>query len=69
VIARCKSCGAEIIWIKTPQGKNHPVDAKPKKMWVHEDHPVHYPWKLVDAHESHFATCPNADQHRKSKGE
>ena len=28
-MSKCKSCGAEIIWIKTKNGKNMPCDAKP----------------------------------------
>ena len=61
----CKSCNAEITWIKTEGGKNHPVDAKATKRWVNV---ISLGWLLLDTHESHFATCPNADQHRKSKG-
>lgn len=26
---RCKSCGAEILWVKMTSGKSMPVDAKP----------------------------------------
>ena len=65
-MAECKSCKAEIIWIKTPAGRNHPVDAEPMSMWVqNEDHPVNQQgWSIVQGHISHFATCPNADQHR-----
>jgi transcription elongation factor Elf1 len=66
-MANCKSCGAEIEWIKTPQGKSHPVDASPKKLWQYTDHPVNNPWQLVDVYESHFATCPDANKHRKPK--
>ena len=28
-MAKCRSCGAEIIWIKTPDGKLMPCDAAP----------------------------------------
>lgn len=28
-MSRCKSCGAEIIWAATSQGKAMPVDAEP----------------------------------------
>lgn len=27
-MSKCKACGAEIIWIKTPGGKNMPCDAQ-----------------------------------------
>jgi len=63
-MAQCKSCGAEIEWIKTEAGKNHPIDAKPKQMWIQYGLE---PFRLFPCHESHFATCPNADQHRSKK--
>lgn len=55
--AKCKGtdCGAEIIWIKTEAGKNHPVDRKPEKRWVLT---LSGAWKLVDTYGTHFNTCP-----------
>ena len=29
---RCRGCGAEVIWMKTPMGKKIPVDAEP--VWI-----------------------------------
>lgn len=61
----CKKCRAEIRFIRTPKGKATPIDAKPKLVWVDlgpEDEPR---WKMVQGHESHFATCPAADSFRK----
>jgi ketosteroid isomerase-like protein len=57
----CKSCSAEIIWIKTKAGKSAPIDAKAIKVFVKSGDG----WILEVGHQSHFATCPNADQHRK----
>jgi len=62
-VPKCKSCGAEIEWIKTWKGENYPVNAKPKKMFTK----IKGYWILVDCYETHFATCPDADQHRKKK--
>jgi len=64
-MSECKSCNADIVWIKY-NGKNHPIDAKPKKLFVMMDDPQDgsASWELTDCHESHFATCPNAAQHR-----
>lgn len=31
-ISRCRGCGAEIIWMKTPMGKKMPADAEP--VWI-----------------------------------
>ena len=67
--ARCRSCKAFIIWMKTAAGKNMPVDADsvPFKLGA-DGHPVDPP-KLFDPETmtSHFATCPNADTHRKPR--
>ena len=43
-----------------------PVDAKPiKGFWLQEEF-GQVQANSSDIHQSHFATCPNADQHRKS---
>ena len=64
-IARCRSCGAPAVWMKTQAGNNMLVDADS----VDE---AELDWKggrpLFDhkaGHVSHFATCPQADQHRR----
>lgn len=64
-MATCKTCGAEILWIRTTTGKMHPIDAKPEKRWVWN---AVDGWDLLETHISHFATCPDADQHRRSDG-
>ncbi len=58
---QCRSCGAEILWVKTTNGKDMPVDAKPERLMVAYANGYH----LEDCYRSHFATCPNADQHRR----
>lgn len=85
--ARCRSCGAEILWMKWPRsGKPMPVDAvadmrEPEKgggkivltlkRELNELHGEVFNPKLHDAkrnrYTSHFATCPNANQHRKGE--
>lgn len=58
-IRNCRSCGAQIVWMKTKRGKNIPVDAETAN-----------PGERVfqyGVHTSHFSTCPNADQHRKKR--
>lgn len=32
-MAKCKGCGREIIWRKTPSGKSMPVDPEPVLYW------------------------------------
>lgn len=70
--SRCSSCQAPIVWAITDSGRRMPVDAQP-----HEDGTVvlTYETSFVAArvdptytgpkHLSHFATCPNAGQHRR----
>jgi hypothetical protein len=69
---KCKSCGAEIMWIKTENLKASPLSVKSKiKRWVV---PAEFSqgWESgvaiqVDTYVSHFADCPDAAQHRKPK--
>lgn len=56
-ITRCRSCRARIIWFQTPAGKSMPVDADTVEV---DDDQLD-----LDRHVSHFATCPNAAQHRR----
>lgn len=84
-MSRCKSCGAEIKWIKmNGTGKMMPVDAKPIT-YTDSLHPAESnALTLVTEHgtvtkarfdpggdkvgyTSHFATCPNANAHRKDR--
>jgi hypothetical protein len=66
---RCRSCSAWLIFAKTPQGKTLPVDAVPQKRVVLEPDASGTPIaRVVDTYVSHFATCPNAAQHRKPRG-
>ena len=55
----CRSCGQYIVFLPTASGKSMPVDAET----VDEaddafDHKRHV---------NHFATCPQADQHRRPR--
>jgi len=56
--SKCRSCGAEIVWLKTDRGKNIPVDAEDV---VDEQQEVFDP----DTQTTHFATCPDAKKWRK----
>lgn len=55
--ARCASCKAPIYWIEMRGGKKMPVDYPGEsRVWF---------GCVVKVYTSHFATCPNADKHRK----
>ena len=79
-MARCKSCGAEINWVTTFSGKKMPVDAQElwfaadggKDVFVTSGGAVIHGTRVESGradgrigHISHFATCPNANLHRR----
>lgn len=56
------------MWVTTPAGKPMPLDAVPVLMWlIDADGPQSGSTKAkpIYARPSHFAKCPNADQHRR----
>jgi hypothetical protein len=55
----CSSCGAPIVWFRTKAGKRMPVDEASTQS-TDAEHQLD-----LSRHRSHFATCPNADQHRR----
>lgn len=73
----CKSCGAQVFWALTRNGKSTPIDSAARPdgnvvtLWRKADGTVHVErydrMKHGDAvrRTSHFATCPNAEQHRR----
>lgn len=71
--ATCKSCKAAIIWCITGNGKKMPVDAKQNpagNIVLEGEAPTAvYVDPGTGTHTSHFATCPNAAEHRKAKGQ
>ena len=61
-MSNCKSCGAEIQWVvMASTGKTMPLNMKKKTIIVMSEKGNY----LAQGFESHFATCPNAKQHRK----
>ena len=68
--SRCRTCNAEIIFARMPSGRVMPLDAKLLKLFVLEPDGTQGGSpraKSVDARQSHFASCPNADQHRSQR--
>jgi len=80
---RCRSCGKQIVWVRTSNGKNMPCDPEihTYRIQTHggKDKIVTPNGKVYSAeivatgtpgadgfgYISHFATCPNANYHRK----
>lgn len=74
---KCRSCGAQIIWIRSAKTDNLlPLDAEPVpdgNTYILDGKAVIQKGDIFDEmidgprYKSHFATCPNAQQHRKAK--
>lgn len=58
-IDRCKSCGADVIWI---QSETKRYICNPRILTLITDS-----GDVVRGRESHFSTCPDADKWRKNK--
>jgi hypothetical protein len=56
---KCSTCGQAIVWLLTSAGKRMPVDAA-----TVQDGDKEFD---RERHTSHFATCPQAQQHRRAK--
>lgn len=78
--ARCRSCGAPIIWARTGDKRRMPVDADPvpdgNVQLDYRGGPVPYAivWGPTHAwpagtprYRPHFASCPDAALHRKGR--
>ena len=57
---RCRSCGMRIVWGRQ-NGDPHPLDPKVLNIITLGE------MENVRGRESHFVSCPNANQHRKGK--
>lgn len=79
-MAQCRSCGEEITWCVTTNGKKIPIDVEPNERGQFlmvgseagdrgEKVPVVKRTRSVtgELYQTHFETCPQADSHRKSR--
>lgn len=63
--ARCKGCGAPILWGVTAMGRPIPLDPPEKRFTVlHEAEDGTLEVQYQDTYQTHFATCPDADSFR-----
>jgi hypothetical protein len=65
-VSKCKKCEARIIWVRTENDKNMPLDAKKVRIAV-LDHDQAVVERYVEGHVPHWATCPAADDFRKQE--
>lgn len=64
---KCRTCDAEILWVRMEDsGKGHPVNPKPVSMVQVTERGERTSGRVISVYESHFATCPQADEHRKT---
>lgn len=77
-VEECRSCGAKVVWAKhEATGKPAPIDAGPVEYGgnvILNDDGTYRLLKKGEPgpaggkrHKSHFATCPNHQQHRKAE--
>ena len=74
-MATCRSCGAEIIFAETEKGHRMPIDAQAVLDGTGNVKLVQRGGTLMavvvnvgqGTHVSHFKTCPQAAQHRRSR--
>lgn len=59
-VSNCKACGAPIVWMKTRNNKNIPVDRHTVRDLEAE---VFDPATMI----AHFASCPKAADFRKKR--
>lgn len=76
-LSHCRSCAAPIVWTVTTNGKRMPVDADPIvaprgfRLEELDGETITAAFTGVPdpqerLYQSHFATCPNSDQHRRT---
>lgn len=73
-VDHCHSCRAPVVWSITAKGKRMPLDACPRSdgtFIIDSEGIARKPQLGEDVpfllYVSHFATCPNADRHRKPR--
>lgn len=72
-MSTCKTCGAAVTWARTSSGKSIPVDPEPRAGGniTLIDCGSHLAARVGPAgsgsHVSHFATCPQANGHRRER--
>jgi hypothetical protein len=78
-VTRCQSCAARIVWAVTERGKRMPVDADPHPAGNVRLIPTadggatahvlqkHEAAGGAPLHRSHFTSCPNASDWRRSR--
>lgn len=76
---KCSSCDAPVIWRTTPKGRTIPIDPEPVLggnielvgldacRFLSRNEVFELRSEGALAHRSHFASCPNAQEHRRRR--
>lgn len=71
-MARCRSCGAEIVWAETSGGRYMPLDPEPRQdgnMIIENGRAIAAgPLDQGERFVAHFVSCPDAAAWRKKEG-
>jgi len=62
----CRSCGASILWALTDAGRHIPLDAEGEARFVLDVSEEPPRAVRTPTYVAHFATCPDADDWRRS---
>ena len=62
-MAKCRGCGAKVIWVESKNLKKMILDAEPVKM-IQVKEGI---GEVVDVYKSHWGTCPKAAQFKRKK--
>jgi hypothetical protein len=65
-VMQCRTCKADIVWLRTKAGKSMPVNVQPTAAPFRGPTAGETAYKHGE-HQSHFVTCPQRDEHRRSR--
>jgi hypothetical protein len=66
--AYCKSCGAEILWVLTVNGKKMPLSVSSlEQRFIVSAESEEMRASSRRTYRSHYSDCPNAAQHRSER--
>ena len=63
-VVPCRACGADIVFVKTKNGKQMPVNVMPTEKPFRGPNAGELMF-VYGEHQSHFQTCPEAPRFRK----
>ena len=65
-VVKCSACGADIVFVRTKSGKRMPVNVMPTDKRFRGPNAGELDY-VHGEHQSHFATCVEADRFRRDR--